>query len=136
VRAGTGRLAEAIPAFRFGLDELAFLEAGRRYGIPTAGTGAHTFVLAHGSEREAFDAQLAALGLDTTLLVDTHDVPNGIDTAVAAARARRSLGAEGRDLAPGPPALTVDRRALGTAVAGRQAPAGEPAWQGSVKEDP
>ena len=37
---------------------------GRDYAIPTSGTSGHAFSLAHDSEREAFDAQLAALGTE------------------------------------------------------------------------
>ena len=61
------------------------LEAGRRYGIPTIGTAAHAFTLLHDSERDAFEAQVAALGPGTTLLVDTYDVPTGVRTAVEVA---------------------------------------------------
>ncbi|MBW8483845.1 nicotinate phosphoribosyltransferase [Actinomadura sp. PM05-2] len=58
------------------------LEAGRRYGVPTAGTAAHAFTLLHDSERHAFEAQLASLGDGTTLLVDTYDVERAVRTAV------------------------------------------------------
>ncbi|WP_427018467.1 nicotinate phosphoribosyltransferase [Pseudarthrobacter sp. P1] len=58
------------------------LEAGLRYGIRTLGTAAHSFTLLHDTEREAFAAQLASLGQDTTLLVDTYDVEAAVRTAV------------------------------------------------------
>jgi nicotinate phosphoribosyltransferase len=58
------------------------LEAGRRYGIRTVGTAAHSFTLLHDSERDAFEAQLASLGPGTTLLVDTYDVETAVRTAV------------------------------------------------------
>ncbi|WP_438386920.1 nicotinate phosphoribosyltransferase [Actinopolyspora saharensis] len=61
------------------------LEAGARYGIPTAGTSAHSFTLLHDSEREAFRAQVDALGAGTSLLVDTYDITEGIRTAVEVA---------------------------------------------------
>jgi nicotinate phosphoribosyltransferase len=61
------------------------LEAGRTYGIPTTGTCAHAFTLLHDSEREAFAAQVDALGVGTTLLVDTYDITRGIDTAIEVA---------------------------------------------------
>ena len=63
------------------------LEAGKRYGIPVIGTAAHAFTLLHDSERQAFDAQIASLGPNTTLLVDTYNVTEGVKTAVEAARA-------------------------------------------------
>jgi len=61
------------------------LEAGRRWGIPTAGTAAHSFTLLHDSEEEAFRAQVSALGAGTTLLVDTYDIARGVETAVRVA---------------------------------------------------
>ena len=63
------------------------LEAGKRYGIHTIGTSAHSFTLLHDTERAAFDAQVARLGTGTTLLVDTYDVAQGVRNAVEAARA-------------------------------------------------
>lgn len=61
------------------------LEAGRRYGLATIGTAAHAFTLLHDDEQAAFDAQVAAAGPGTTLLVDTYDVRRGVERAVAAA---------------------------------------------------
>lgn len=65
------------------------LAAGHTHGIPTMGTAAHAWTLAHGGpdgEPAAFDTQLARLGPDTTLLVDTFETARGIDRAVDAAR--------------------------------------------------
>ena len=85
-------VAAARAAYLTGFAATSNLEAGLRYGIPTRGTSAHAFTLAHADEMEAFRGQLKALGLDTTLLVDTYDIEQGIRNAVAAAR---ELGAEG-----------------------------------------
>jgi nicotinate phosphoribosyltransferase len=84
-------VAAARAAYVAGFVGTSNLEAGRRYGIPTMGTAAHAFTLLHDSEREAFEAQVAALGPGTTLLVDTYDVPTGVRTAVDVAGTR--LGA-------------------------------------------
>jgi len=78
-------VAAARAAFVAGFVSTSNLAAGRRYGIPTTGTSAHAFTLAHGSERAAFEAQVATLGPGTTLLVDTYDVERGIRTAVEVA---------------------------------------------------
>ncbi|WP_461000361.1 nicotinate phosphoribosyltransferase [Streptomonospora sediminis] len=75
-------VAAARAAYLTGFASTSNLEAGRRYGIPTAGTSAHSFVLVHGTEREAFEAQLRALGAGTTLLVDTFDVDAAVRTGV------------------------------------------------------
>jgi nicotinate phosphoribosyltransferase len=46
------------------------------------GTSAHSFTLLHDSEKEAFEAQIASMGPDTTLLVDTYDIPAAVKMAV------------------------------------------------------
>lgn len=43
------------------------------------------FMLLHDSEADAFAAQVRALGTDTTLLVDTYDITQGIATAIEVA---------------------------------------------------
>lgn len=78
-------VAAARSAYLAGFASTSNLEAGRLYGIPTAGTASHAFVLAYPSEKEAFAAQVAAFGPHTTLLVDTYDVDQGIRNAVEAA---------------------------------------------------
>jgi nicotinate phosphoribosyltransferase len=75
-------VAAARAAYIAGFDATSNLEAGRRYGVPTRGTSAHSFTLLHDSEREAFAAQVAALGEDTTLLVDTYDVDLAVRAGV------------------------------------------------------
>ena len=84
-------VAAARAAYIAGFATTSNLEAGRRYGLPTAGTAAHAFTLLHDSEREAFAAQVDTLGTGTTLLVDTYDVMEGVRTAVQVAGT--SLGA-------------------------------------------
>ncbi|MCU1489135.1 MAG: nicotinate phosphoribosyltransferase [Acidimicrobiaceae bacterium] len=85
-------VAAARAAVLAGFDSTSNLEAGRRYDLRTAGTAAHAFTLAHRDEKTAFGAQLDALGLSTTLLVDTYQVQAGIEAAVAAARERGASG--------------------------------------------
>jgi len=78
-------VAAARAAYVAGFAMTSNLEAGRRHGIPTAGTSAHAFTLAHAEELDAFAAQVASLGPGTTLLVDTYDTEQGIRNAVRAA---------------------------------------------------
>jgi len=80
-------VAAALAGYIAGIDVTSNLEAARRYGIPSAGTTMHAFTLAHRSELDAFRAQVEAMGTDTTFLVDTYDIPSGIENAVAAAGA-------------------------------------------------
>jgi len=75
-------VAAARAAYIAGFDSTSNLEAGRRYGVPTRGTAAHSFTLLHNGEREAFAAQIAELGSETTLLVDTYDVFEAVKTGV------------------------------------------------------
>lgn len=89
-------VAAARAAYLAGFAASSNLEAERRYGVPAAGTSSHAFTLLHtGSdgpdEVAAFRAQAEALGIGTTLLVDTYDVTTGVANAVAAVGA--GLGA-------------------------------------------
>jgi nicotinate phosphoribosyltransferase len=75
-------IASARAAYIGGFASTSNLAAGRIWGVPTVGTAAHAFTLVHDDERAAFQAQVDALGVGTTLLVDTYDVEQGIRTAV------------------------------------------------------
>ncbi|GAB3219611.1 nicotinate phosphoribosyltransferase [Glycomyces halotolerans] len=92
-------IAASRAAYIAGFAATSNLEAGRRYGVPTAGTSAHAFTLLHSSEEAAFEAQIAAFGTDTTLLVDTYDISQGIRNAIAVAGPRlRSIRIDSGDL--------------------------------------
>ncbi|MET8872703.1 nicotinate phosphoribosyltransferase [Nocardia sp. NPDC004604] len=77
-------------AYLAGFDATSNLEAVRRFGVPGAGTSAHAFTLLHSSadgahEAAAFRGQIDALGIGTTLLVDTFDITKGVATAIEVA---------------------------------------------------
>ena len=78
-------VAAARAAYIAGFTNTSNLEAGIRWGIPTMGTAAHSFTLLHDTEEDAFRAQIQALGVDTTLLVDTYDTARGVDLAIKVA---------------------------------------------------
>jgi len=78
-------IAVARAAYVGGFASTSNLAAGRLYGIPTVGTASHAFTLAHESEEAAFRSQVEAHGTDTTLLVDTFDITDGIRTAIKVA---------------------------------------------------
>ncbi|MGZ8801637.1 MAG: nicotinate phosphoribosyltransferase [Mycobacterium sp.] len=86
-------VAAARAAYIAGFTGTSNLEANRSYGIPALGTSAHAFTLLHTTagqsttdgERAAFRAQVDALGVDTTLLVDTYDITAGVANAVEVA---------------------------------------------------
>ncbi|MDY3127334.1 MAG: nicotinate phosphoribosyltransferase [Corynebacterium sp.] len=81
----------ARAAYLAGFTSTSNLEAGARFGIPVTGTAAHAWTLAHinedGSpnEKAAFRAQVEALGVGTTLLVDTYDITQGVNNAIEVA---------------------------------------------------
>jgi len=78
-------VAAARAAYLAGFSATSNLAAGRRYAIPTTGTAAHAFTLLHDDEKAAFASQVAALGKQTTLLVDTYDISQGIRNAIEVA---------------------------------------------------
>lgn len=78
-------IAVARAAYIAGFKATSNVEAGMIHGIPVTGTAAHAFTLAFETEVEAFRAQVEALGVDTTLLVDTYDIEQGIRNAIEVA---------------------------------------------------
>jgi nicotinate phosphoribosyltransferase len=84
---GTDAALKAARAlYLAGFDATSNVRAGERYGIPVAGTMAHSYIEAHESERAAFTAFLGSFP-DTVLLVDTYDTERGVMRAIDAARA-------------------------------------------------
>lgn len=75
-------VAAARAAYISGFAATSNLAARQRYGVPTAGTSAHSFTLLHDTERDAFTAQVESLGHQTSLLVDTFDVTEAVRMAV------------------------------------------------------
>jgi nicotinate phosphoribosyltransferase len=78
-------VAAARAAYVAGFATSSNLAARQRYGVPTAGTSAHSFTLLHDTEADAFRAQVSALGTGTTLLVDTYDVREAVRLGVEVA---------------------------------------------------
>ncbi|MGV9668540.1 nicotinate phosphoribosyltransferase [Nocardia niigatensis] len=82
--------ASARAAYLAGFDATSNLEAARSFGVPSAGTSAHAFTLLHSGadgahEAAAFRSQVEALGVGTTLLVDTFDITRGVALAIEVA---------------------------------------------------
>ncbi|OBG84491.1 nicotinate phosphoribosyltransferase [Mycobacterium sp. E802] len=83
-------VAAARAAYLAGFGGSSNLAAQQRYGVPALGTAAHAYTLLHTTEsgpdeQAAFRGQVQALGVGTTLLVDTYDITTGVANAIAAA---------------------------------------------------
>ena len=89
-------LLAARAAFIGGCVGTSNVLAGERFGIPTYGTMAHSFVMFHADEEEAFAAFSDSYPGDPTLLIDTYDTIEGAHKAVHVAK---QLASQGRRLA-------------------------------------
>jgi len=87
-------LAVARAAHIAGAVGTSLIEAGRRYGFALSGTMAHSFVMAHDHEIDAFRCYLRQFGPASVLLVDTYDTREGTRRAVEAMRLE-GVGARG-----------------------------------------
>ena len=66
--------------------------AAIRHGIPAVGTMAHSFITSFDSELEAFSAYAASFPRNSTFLVDTYDIIQGVRNAISAAHQMRGQG--------------------------------------------
>jgi nicotinate phosphoribosyltransferase len=82
----------ARAAYLAGFEATATVQAGERFGLPLAGTMAHSFIEAHGGEQQAFRAFIEASSAPTTLLIDTYDCQRAAQRVVALVRERRAAG--------------------------------------------
>ncbi|MEC0240440.1 nicotinate phosphoribosyltransferase [Paenibacillus dokdonensis] len=88
----------ARAAYVAGFDATSNMLAGQKFGIPTKGTHAHSWVQSFPSEQEAFDTYARVMPDDVTLLVDTFDtlksgVPHAIETAKKLEAAGKKMSA-------------------------------------------
>ncbi len=77
-------VASARAAYIAGFTATSNVEAGYRYGIPLAGTAAHSWTMAHESEELAFRRYTEAFPDHATLLVDTYETLEGVRRAIRA----------------------------------------------------
>ncbi len=68
------------------------VQAAAIYGMPPAGTMAHSFITSYASERDAFADYADSFPYTTTLLVDTYDTVRGAARAVEVAKEMASRG--------------------------------------------
>jgi nicotinate phosphoribosyltransferase len=72
--------------------------AGHQFGMNTYGTQAHSWVMAHENEREAFEHFLDTFPEGAMLLLDTYDVHNAVKTIVAMGRKPAGVRLDSGDL--------------------------------------
>ena len=83
---GTDAALNSARAFWIaGVNATSNVLAGQRFGIPVAGTLAHSYIQAHGDEAAAFLA-FANLYPDTVLLIDTYDTLAGVQKVIDLAK--------------------------------------------------
>jgi nicotinate phosphoribosyltransferase len=73
--------------------------AGHRFGIPTYGTQAHSWIMAHEDEEEAFRKFLDIFPDHAVLLVDTYDVRAAVEKIISMGRKPRGIRLDSGDVA-------------------------------------
>ena len=91
-------LRAARAAYLGGCDATSNAEAGRLYGIPVAGTAAHSWTQAFPSERESFEALLEVFPESAVLLIDTYDDLAGAETAASLGKKFSAVRLDSGDL--------------------------------------
>jgi nicotinate phosphoribosyltransferase len=87
-----GGLAGSRAAFIGGCAGTSNALAGKHYGIPVVGTHAHSWVMFHDGELEAFQAYADAMPGNCSLLVDTYDTLAGVQHAIEVGQRLRARG--------------------------------------------
>jgi nicotinate phosphoribosyltransferase len=88
-----GGLSAARAAAVGGVLTTSNVAAGKAYGLPVAGTQAHSWVMAFPTELDAFRAYARSFPTSTMLLVDTYDtLKTGIPNAITVARELKQAG--------------------------------------------
>jgi len=88
----------ARAAFIGGCQGTSNVMAGQRFSLPTYGTQAHSWIMAHEDEEEAFDQFLDVFPEHAVLLVDTYDVRAAVEKIIAGARKPRGVRLDSGDL--------------------------------------
>lgn len=82
-----------------GCEGTSNVAAGKEFGIPVYGTQAHSWIMAHEDEEDAFAKFLDIFPDQAVLLVDTYDVRAAIEKLIAMGRKPRGLRLDSGDIA-------------------------------------
>ena len=85
-------------AFIGGCSGTSDVEAGQAFGLPLSGTMAHSWVMSHDSETEAFIRFCDLYGDQTVLLIDTYNSERAVDRIAAAGLAPFGVRIDSGDL--------------------------------------
>jgi nicotinate phosphoribosyltransferase len=89
-----GALAASRASYIGGCTSTSNVMAGKLFGIPVAGTHAHSWIMSFETELEAFEAYADAFPDQCIFLVDTYDTLNGVKNAIKVGNALRTKGKE------------------------------------------
>jgi nicotinate phosphoribosyltransferase len=89
-----GGLGGARAAYIGGVAATSNVLAGKLFGMPVRGTHAHSWVMFHAGELDAFRAYAHAMPGNCTFLVDTYDTLDGVRHAIEVGRELRASGHE------------------------------------------
>lgn len=72
--------------------------AGYAFGIPISGTSAHSWVMAHDSEKESFENYIKVYPEHTIFLIDTYDIISGTKNAISLNKKFRGVRIDSGDI--------------------------------------
>ncbi|HEV2273826.1 MAG TPA: nicotinate phosphoribosyltransferase [Acidobacteriaceae bacterium] len=91
-------LLAARAAFIGGCEGTSNAYAGYRFGLPVYGTQAHSWIMAHDKETDAFSSFLDVFPEDSTILVDTYDVHAAVENLIALGQKPRGIRLDSGDI--------------------------------------
>src|SRR5580704_17058871 len=74
------------------------VQAGHSFGIPTYGTQAHSWIMAHENEEDAFARFLNVFPRHSVLLLDTYDARKALEKIIAMGRMPRGVRLDSGDV--------------------------------------
>ncbi|MCC6747909.1 MAG: nicotinate phosphoribosyltransferase [Deltaproteobacteria bacterium] len=89
-----GSLSASRACYLAGAAGTSNVAAGELFGIPVKGTHAHSWVMFHPTEVEAFENYSRVMPNNSVFLVDTYDTLNGVKNAITVAKRLRKRGHE------------------------------------------